>query len=383
MIINFLFLIINIFYFIITSIEDIKKKETYDFYNYSYIFLMIILSISYILIFKKFDLIYNISFSFLLGFFFALFLVYIGFWGGGDSKLLLGFSITIPFLLEIFSYKIFNYDFNLLTNLLVNFNLTYLAILNILIFMSLIFFFESKKKLFLEAIFLTLISSILFFIETKYSILFSFFLAFIFFFCEEIFEITHKKKEYSFLNYFIIFQILIIIINFLNQKDNLEIFVFMINFLFFSIIFASIFLVFYSIYLYLKNYKINKLYFFLFLLSIILFTYFLIKSSIFLIIFTLPIFYFIFIFFKRIEKDFFIVKRKLKDLVLGDWIFEDVKVKKKVVYKKSDFHLGINQKQLSFLKKNFSQNKEFLVKDGIAFIPFLFGGFLIYLILSL
>ena len=208
-------------------------------------------------------------------------------------------------------------------------------------------------------------------------------MAFIFFFCEEIFEITYKKKDYSFLNYFIIFQILIIILSFLNQKDNLEIFIFMINFLFFSIIFASIFLVFYSIYLYLKNYKINKLYFFLFLLSIILFTYFLIKSSIFLIIFTLPIFYFIFIFFKKIEKDFFIVKRKLKDLVLGDWVFEDVKVKKKVVYKKSDFHLGINQKQLSFLKKNFSQNKEFLVKDGIAFIPFLFGGFLIYLILSL
>ena len=146
MIINFLFLIINIFYFIITSIEDIKKKETYDFYNYSYIFLMIILSASYILIFKKFDLIYSISFSFLLGFFFALFLVYIGFWGGGDSKLLLGFSITIPFLLEIFSYKIFNYDFNLLTNLLVNFNLTYLAILNILIFIILIFFFLKVKK---------------------------------------------------------------------------------------------------------------------------------------------------------------------------------------------------------------------------------------------
>ena len=383
MIINLLFLIINIFYFIITSIEDIKKKETYDFYNYSYIFLMIIFTLSYSLIFKKFDLIYTISFSFLLGFLFALFLVYIGFWGGGDSKLLLGFSITIPFLLEIFNYKIFNYDFNLLTNILINSNLTYLIFLNLLIFIILIFFFENKKKLFLEAVFLILLSLILFFIEKDYSIIFSFFLAFIFFFCEEIFEITYKKKEYSFLNYFISLQILIIILSFINEKNNLEIFIFMINFLFFSIISASVFLVFYSIYLHLRNYKINKLYVFLFLLSIIFFIHFLIKSSIILVIFTPPIFYFIFIFFKKIEKDFFIVKRKLKDLVLGDWIFEDIKVNKKVVYKKSDFHLGINQKQLSFLKKNFSQNKEFLVKDGIAFIPFLFGGFLIYLISSL
>ena len=383
MIINIFFILINIIYLIITLIEDIKKKETYDFYNYSYIFLMIIFAISYILIFEKYELLSLVSFSFFLGFFFALFLFFIGFWGGGDSKLLIGLSITIPFLNQIFNPQIIQYDISryLYYYDITNFSYIFLF-LNILIFMILFYYKEKKRNIFHELSFLIILTS-MFFIENKLMIYLGVVLVFLFFLREEIFDLKIKSRKINYVNYIIIFEIFLLIIYFLKVRENLDSFNFMITFLTFSILSGCVFMIFYSIILYLKNYKINKIYLFLFFVNLCLLFYFYIKQNILFSIFSIILCLFLIIFFRKIEKDFFVVKKKLSEITLGDWVFQDIKKNKKIIFTKKDFHLGIDEKQLKTLKKNFSLSKVFLVKDGIAFIPFLFCGFMIYLIVSL
>src|SRR3989344_4309677 len=62
-------------------------------------------------------------------------------------------------------------------------------------------------------------------------------------------------------------------------------------------------------------------------------------------------------------------------LVEGDWIAEDVKKGKEIIYKSSSIEL--KQKDIDLIKKN--KIKEVLIREGIPFIP----GFLIGLIVSL
>ena len=70
--------------------------------------------------------------------------------------------------------------------------------------------------------------------------------------------------------------------------------------------------------------------------------------------------------------------------MLGDWIVEDIFDSKRKIISKEDFRLGINENQMKIIKKLAKKNKNFkevLVKDGIAFLPPMFIGFLIIMLI--
>ncbi len=88
------------------------------------------------------------------------------------------------------------------------------------------------------------------------------------------------------------------------------------------------------------------------------------------------LFPFLFAYAKAIEESCLIVQKKTKDLVLGDWLYKEVKVGSKKI--KPNWE-GLSEKDLAVLKK---YKGKVSVKDGIPFTPaFLFAfAILIYLI---
>jgi hypothetical protein len=83
---------------------------------------------------------------------------------------------------------------------------------------------------------------------------------------------------------------------------------------------------------------------------------------------------------KAIEKVAFIKKKKLNEIVLGDWIVQDIKIGNRIIYHKEDFKIGVDEFQLEKIKeldKTHSNLDKILVKDGIAFLPALYLGFLL------
>jgi hypothetical protein len=87
---------------------------------------------------------------------------------------------------------------------------------------------------------------------------------------------------------------------------------------------------------------------------------------------------------KKIEYTAFVKKKELSKITLGDWIVEDIYDREKLIFEVSDFKLGVDEKQLDKIKelsKNNSNLNKLLVKDGLAFLPPLFIGFLIVIFL--
>ncbi|MEC8339131.1 MAG: hypothetical protein VXZ40_00775, partial [Nanoarchaeota archaeon] len=63
---------------------------------------------------------------------------------------------------------------------------------------------------------------------------------------------------------------------------------------------------------------------------------------------------------------------------------QDIVVKDKVYFKVEDFKLGVEEEQLQKIKELSKKNpslKSILIKDGIAFLPPMFGAFILLLIL--
>lgn len=86
---------------------------------------------------------------------------------------------------------------------------------------------------------------------------------------------------------------------------------------------------------------------------------------------------------KILEKLMFVVKKPLSKITLGDWIVQDIKIGGKLYYSKEDFKLGVNEEQLEKIKslsKDHPSLKELFIKDGIAFLPPLFIGFILALV---
>jgi hypothetical protein len=173
--INYFVLIITLFFFIISSYEDLKKREVYDYYNFSYLLIILITGI--------FDSIYHASFYILsyvlvgiiVGFSLGSLLYYSGIWGGGDAKFMLGFGSSTYYIIQILNQN--NFIFNNLIiktenilnstfNLFLTIFTKYILILDFIFF--LIFFilgfilFYNKKEL-KERIFLISILFLLFF----------------------------------------------------------------------------------------------------------------------------------------------------------------------------------------------------------------------------
>ena len=83
------------------------------------------------------------------------------------------------------------------------------------------------------------------------------------------------------------------------------------------------------------------------------------------------IFPFLFIYAKSIEESCLIMEKKSKDLVLGDWLYREVKVGRKKV--KPNWE-GLSEEDLEILKK---YRGKVLVKEGIPFTPSFLFAFII------
>ncbi|MEA3378752.1 MAG: A24 family peptidase [Nanoarchaeota archaeon] len=94
-----------------------------------------------------------------------------------------------------------------------------------------------------------------------------------------------------------------------------------------------------------------------------------------IIFFVYPYFYFI---IKGIENVGMVKLISTKKLREGDWIIENVKIGKKIICQSSD--LGLSKIQLKELRK---LNRQVLIKEGIAFVPAIFLGSFLVIILGI
>jgi Flp pilus assembly protein protease CpaA len=98
--IEYFVLIITIIFFVIASFEDIKKREVYNYINFSYTFIIIIVAIFHSMIENSFIHIKYVGFGMLMGFALGSMIYYLGIWGGGDAKFLIGFSGASYYLIN-------------------------------------------------------------------------------------------------------------------------------------------------------------------------------------------------------------------------------------------------------------------------------------------
>ncbi len=197
MIIYYFVLFFIIIAFILASIEDIKKKEVYDYLNFSLIFIILIISLFHSFITESFEPLRYVIFGLLIGFGLGSLMYYLGMWGGGDAKFLIGFGAASYYLLE-FGEKNFNnlslgFEFLILKigeflDIFLNFSLKFIYIDLFFIFLILFFIINNlfhKKFELIKDMSLLLFSLIFLFIGlnfNSYSPLILFFFGLISFF---------------------------------------------------------------------------------------------------------------------------------------------------------------------------------------------------------
>jgi Flp pilus assembly protein protease CpaA len=105
---------VALFYLIIGSIEDIKTREIMDYSNFSLIALGLILNLLFSLIYNDWMIMVYSVLGFIVFIGIAYLMFYTGQWGGGDSKMIMGFGAlfglnysTIPFLIVFFIASLF------------------------------------------------------------------------------------------------------------------------------------------------------------------------------------------------------------------------------------------------------------------------------------
>ncbi len=465
--IEYFVLILILFAFILACYEDIKKREVYDYLNFSLAFIILIVAIVHSFVISSYDPIKYVSFGMTIGFAFGAMLFYFGIWGGGDSKFILGFSgasyYLMSFVLQIENTGfVYNYFVDLLSlgiSLFLDTFLTYILFLDGLFILFLLVRFlsiknrnEGQNLLYLFIVLFLLFLGLYFKYDSLTLVLIGFIVFILIFFAregsfssvfikykkdymdlksgdvidsdlifnkkklvdvdesgykvlsnEQVHEIRENVKEegegfidvrkifpYSILIglNFVVYLFKIVTIESL-AKTNLGILSFMLKFLFYSFMAGGVIAVFLVLYLFIKNFKkvelsFNKLEKFasfpLFFLILFLIGFFGIKFSWFLILF--PIYLFVKI-AKAVESFVFVSQKPLDKIVLGDWIVQDIKIKDKLYYQISDFKIGIDEFQLAKIKELAKHNKELTklyVKDGIAFLPALFIGFILMFI---
>lgn len=85
-------------------------------------------------------------------------------------------------------------------------------------------------------------------------------------------------------------------------------------------------------------------------------------------IFAIP---YIYIYAKSIDESCMVKKIKTSQLMEGDWLYEDVKIGRKIIKKNWD---GLSKKEIKEIKKKYKQIK---IKQGIPFVPVFLISFLI------
>jgi len=108
----------------------------------------------------------------------------------------------------------------------------------------------------------------------------------------------------------------------------------------------------------------------------LIFVYGLFMNKLFLIIGILFfIFEYLFIFAKAVEEVCMVKKIKTSKLTEGDWLYQDVKIGKKLIKSKWD---GLDKKEIILLKK---YKRYVIVKQGIPFVPVFWISFLVWVYL--
>ena len=123
-----------------------------------------------------------------------------------------------------------------------------------------------------------------------------------------------------------------------------------------------------------KNKKINFVVLFFALIFLILGFYFTGLSGLAIFLF---FFFYLYIYLKSVDEACMIKKVKTKDLMEGDWLYEDVKVGNKLLKKSWD---GLSEKDIAMLKKN---KKFILIRTGIRFAPVFLISYLFLFIFNL
>ncbi len=204
-------LITVIIFFIIASIEDIKKREVYDYINYSFTFFILIIGIFSSILEKSIEPISYVGFGLLIGFFFGSLLYYLGIWGGGDAKFLIGFGASIYFLKDFKpQFDITNIDYNLLSEAITYYlNIFFNPFIKIILIINFIFLTlllinmifskrkEEKKELFTLFSIMFLLLTGLYFDYSEFTLFLLGFIAFllIFFGKEDLFECVYLKVK--------------------------------------------------------------------------------------------------------------------------------------------------------------------------------------------
>lgn len=461
--IEYLVLILVLIAFTIASIEDLKKREVYDYINFSLAFAILIVAIFHSLIINSFEPIKYVSFGMTIGFAFGAFLFYLGIWGGGDSKFLLGFSGAAYYLLNFtlpvenagFVYQYFLTLMSDFFTLFLDTFLGYILILDAFFILLLLTRFIGVKNrrdvenlLFLFVV-LLLLTLGLYYQYNQLTLVLIGFVVFILIFLaregafgavyikiqkdylqlkagdkidenllyknkklveidesgittlskEQIHEITSNVKEegndvyvrkiipYSTLiglNY-VVYLFKVVTIQDL-AFTNLSILSFMLKFLFYSFMAGGLLAVLLVFYLFIRNFHKVKMNFSkiekmlsvpgLFLITTLVYLF---GPKLALLYLLYPVYFFVKI-AKAIESFAFVKEKALDEIVLGDWVVQDIQVGKKMYYEASDFKIGIDEFQLAKIKELAKHNislRKLYVKDGIAFLPALYVGFLL------
>ncbi|MEK6926323.1 MAG: A24 family peptidase [Nanoarchaeota archaeon] len=87
-----------------------------------------------------------------------------------------------------------------------------------------------------------------------------------------------------------------------------------------------------------------------------------------ILVFVLP---YLYIYAKAVDEKCMIKDVNVKDLTEGDWLYQDIKIGKRVIKARWD---GLNSEEISFIRKKMKNVK---IKQGIPFVPVFFVAFLI------
>ena len=102
--IEYVVLLVVVVAFVIASLEDIKKKEVYDYINFTLFFFVAVACVVSCIITKSLDPLFLVLFGGLLSFFISYSQFSLGFLGFGDVKFLIGFGAALFYIKSFFSF---------------------------------------------------------------------------------------------------------------------------------------------------------------------------------------------------------------------------------------------------------------------------------------
>jgi prepilin signal peptidase PulO-like enzyme (type II secretory pathway) len=194
-----LILIIAFIYLFITSILDIKYRMVWDYINYSFGFLFLIIRLVELIITGNLAIFLGIVLSSFTTFIIGLILYKTGAWGGGDLKLLTALSIGLFFLpSDTLSIQSLSFPFyaNFLINTLFS-GIIFGLIWSYYLFIKTKTYKELKKIHKIILIIALILFASIFFVNVKEKVLFSLIIMFCLYYIIKIFEnkITIINKD--------------------------------------------------------------------------------------------------------------------------------------------------------------------------------------------